>query len=75
MVLFLFSMGVTRGKWGTLINTLLDFKRDYDANLKLSVALPKVAGTAPARYRNAGLRDLGDEMWQHMRESRQGHQP
>ena len=27
MVLFLFSIGVTKGKWGTLINTLLDFKR------------------------------------------------
>ena len=26
MVLFLFSMGITKGKWGTLLNTLLDFK-------------------------------------------------
>ncbi|MFP3561845.1 arginine decarboxylase, partial [Paraburkholderia sp. SIMBA_049] len=27
-ILFLFSLGVTKGKWGTLVNTLLDFKRD-----------------------------------------------
>jgi arginine/lysine/ornithine decarboxylase len=31
-ILFLFSLDVTKGKWGTLINALLDFKRDYDAN-------------------------------------------
>ena len=73
MVLFLFSMGVTKGKWGTLINTLLDFKTDYDANVPLATALPKVVAAAPERYRNMGLRDLGDQIWQHMRESRQGH--
>jgi arginine decarboxylase len=73
MVLFLFSMGVTKGKWGTLINTLLDFKTDYDANVPVATALPKVAAAAPERYRNLGLRDLGDQIWQHMRESRQGH--
>ena len=31
MVLFLFSVGITKGKWGTLLNALLDFKTDYDA--------------------------------------------
>ena len=30
MVLFLFSVGITKGKWGTLLNALLDFKVDYD---------------------------------------------
>ena len=73
MVLFLFSMGVTKGKWGTLISALLDFKAAYDANELLVTALPKVAAADPKRYRNMGLRDLGDVMWQHMRESRQGH--
>jgi arginine decarboxylase len=73
MVLFLFSMGVTRGKWGTLVSSLLDFKTDYDANAPLATALPKVVAAAPARYRNLGLRDLGNEMWEHMRTSRQGH--
>ena len=33
--LFLFSMGITRGKWGTLINALLGFHRDILANTPL----------------------------------------
>ena len=73
MVLFLFSMGVTKGKWGTLINALLGFKSAYDANEPLTTALPKVVAADPNRYRNMGLRELGDAIWQHMRESRQGH--
>ena len=35
-ILFLFSIGITKGKWGTLLNALLDFKRDYDANTPLA---------------------------------------
>lgn len=73
MVLFLFSVGVTKGKWGTLINALLDFKVDYDRNAPLAEVLPGVASAAPDRYGRMGLRDLGDEMWAHMQKSRQGH--
>jgi arginine decarboxylase len=73
MVLFLFSMGVTKGKWGTLLNTLLDFKADYDRNAPLSEVLPGLVANAPHRYAGKGLKDLGDEMWQQLRTSRQGH--
>src|SRR5262245_58660746 len=73
MVLFLFSIGITKGKWGTLINTLLDFKADYDRNAPLAEVVPAVAAAAPDRYAGLGLRDLGDQMWEHMRKSRQGH--
>jgi arginine decarboxylase len=73
MVLFLFSMGVTKGKWGTLLNTLLDFKADYDRNAPLAQVLPGVLAAAPQRYAGKGLKDLGDEMWAHLRKSRQGH--
>src|SRR3954452_10756895 len=73
MVLFLFSLGITKGKWGTLINTLLDFKADYDRNAPLEEVLPAVAAAAPGRYAGMGLKDLGDEIWAHMRASRQGH--
>jgi arginine decarboxylase len=73
MVLFLFSMGVTKGKWGTLLNTLLDFKVDYDRNAPLTEVLPNIAAAAPDRYAGVGLKDLGDEMWAHLRKSRQGH--
>ncbi len=68
-ILFLFSLGVTKGKYGTLINALLKFKDDYDANAALSDVLPAVVATAPARYADMGLRDLADEMFAQMRET------
>ena len=55
MVLFLFSMGITKGKWGTLLNTLLDFKVDYDRNAPLAEVLPAVVAAAPQRYAGKGL--------------------
>jgi arginine decarboxylase len=73
MVLFLFSIGVTKGKWGTLLNTLLDFKVDYDRNAPLAEVLPSIVAAAPARYAGKGLKDLGNEMWQHLRKSKQGY--
>jgi arginine decarboxylase len=73
MVLFLFSMGVTKGKWGTLINTLLDFKRDYDSNAPLARTMPKVVAAAPALYGRMGLKELGDRMWDKLRASKMGH--
>jgi arginine decarboxylase len=72
MVLFLFSMGVTKGKWGTLINTLLDFKRDYDTNAPLAKAMPKVVAAAPDLYGKMGVKDLADRMWKMLTTSRLG---
>ncbi len=73
MVLFLFSVGITKGKWGTLLNTLLDFKADYDINAPLSEVLPGVLAAGPERYAGMGLKDLGDAMWAQMRKNKQGH--
>ena len=73
MVLFLFTLGITKGKWGTLIGALLDFKTDYDRNAPLEEVVPGVVAAAPSRYAGMGLKDLGDEMWAHMKQSRQGH--
>ncbi|MFV3303725.1 Orn/Lys/Arg decarboxylase N-terminal domain-containing protein [Pseudomonas sp. NY15181] len=67
-LLFLFSIGVTKGKWGTLINALLAFKRDYDANLSLSRALPQLVASWPERYGEMGLKDLADRMFEAMAE-------
>src|SRR5262249_38186013 len=66
-------MGVTKGKWGTLLNTLLDFKRDYDANTPLAKAMPKVVAAAPQVYAGMGVKDLGDKMWDKMRSGRMAH--
>jgi len=73
MVLFLFSLGITKGKWGTLVNALLDFKTDYDRDAPLPEVLPGIVAAAPERYAGLGLKGLGDEMWAHMKKSRQGH--
>jgi arginine decarboxylase len=73
MVLFMFSMGITKGKWGSLISALLDFKADYDRNAPLEQVLPGVVATSPARYAKLGLKDLGNQMWQRMRSTRQGY--
>jgi arginine decarboxylase len=70
-ILFLFTIGITRGKWGTLVNALLDFKRDVDANTALEEALPAIFRDDPKRYAGMGLRDLADQMFAQMRDSRQ----
>lgn len=70
-VLFLFSIGMTKGKWGTLLTTLINFKEDYDDNRPLALVLPKVAADYPERYRGKGLRDVADEMFDHYRRSGQ----
>ncbi|RJG08761.1 lysine decarboxylase [Pseudomonas cavernicola] len=59
--LVLFSMGITKGKWSTLLTELLEFKRHYDANVLLVDALPSIA-KADARYSGMGLRDLCDAL-------------
>jgi arginine/lysine/ornithine decarboxylase len=60
--LVLFSIGMTKGKWGTLLDGLLGFKRAYDTNMPLRDAIPKLVATDPQRYRHLGLADLCDEM-------------
>lgn len=69
-ILFLFSMGVTKGKWGTLVDALLDFKEDYDANTDLGRVLPALTTNHARRYRGMGLRDLAREMFAAMKELR-----
>ena len=67
-VLMLFSIGITKGKWGTLIDTLIKFKEDYDNNTALEEVLPDVVKAAPQRYTGMGLRDLCEEMFAAMKE-------
>ena len=71
-VMFLFSIGITKGKWGTLLTNLLAFKRAYDRNSPLSEVLPEIAAQYPDRYRDARLHDLGDELFEYLRENRPG---
>jgi arginine/lysine/ornithine decarboxylase len=72
-MLFLFSIGITKGKWGTLLNALLDFKHDYDDNTSLSEVLPALVRAHPDVYSSMGLRDLADQMFAQLKASRQTH--
>ncbi len=59
--LVLFSMGITKGKWSTLLTELLEFKRSYDANVRLINCLPSIV-REDTRYQHMGLRDLCDAL-------------
>jgi arginine decarboxylase len=72
-ILFLFSMGVTKGKWGSLLTALFDFKRDFDRNAPLREVLPALLEQAPERYGSLGLADLAGEMHGTLRETGQMH--
>ena len=70
-LLFLFSIGVTKGKWGTLLNALLEFKRDCDRNAPLAEVLPEVVHARPDVYGGLGLRELATRMFETLRETQQ----
>jgi arginine/lysine/ornithine decarboxylase len=72
-ILILFSIGITKGKWGTLLNALLEFKRDYDDNVPVAQVMPQLAASYPTTYGELGLRDLADQMFAQLRDSRQTH--
>lgn len=69
--LVLFSMGITKGKWSTLLTELLEFKRCHDENLPLSETLPSVVRAGASRYEGMGLRDLCGALHACYRESAQ----
>jgi lysine decarboxylase/arginine decarboxylase len=69
-VLFLFSVGITKGKWGTLLNAMLAFKDDYDKNAPLTETLPSLVKKYP-HYQGMGLKDLSDTMFAHVKSSGQ----
>ena len=69
-ILFLFSIGITKGKWGTLMSALLSFKHDYDQNTPLRQALPNLVEAYPDRYGGMGLHDLSDQMFARVADGR-----
>ena len=61
-ILTLFSIGITKGKWGSLVAALMRFKELYDANAPLGSVLPELVADHPERYGRLGLHDLAAEM-------------
>jgi len=53
----MFTIGITKGRWNTLVTALQQFKDDYDRNQLLWRVLPDFVAAHP-RYERIGLRDL-----------------
>ena len=71
-ILFLFSMGITKGKWGTLVSELFEIKRHYDEKSPLDEIFPDLTQQYPSRYEKMTLPDLVEEMHTFMRQNGQG---
>ena len=53
----MFTIGITKGRWNTMVTELQQFKDDYDKNHPLWKVLPEFVAKHPC-YERVGLRDL-----------------
>lgn len=70
-ILFLFSMGVTNGKWGTLVSELFEFKRLFDNGALMDDVLPNIVSAYPERYGGMSLAQLAKQMHEQIKSTRQ----
>ncbi|MFN5166769.1 MAG: Orn/Lys/Arg decarboxylase N-terminal domain-containing protein [Pseudomonadota bacterium] len=59
----MFTIGITKGRWNTLLTALQQFKDDYDKNAPMWRILPEFCAAHP-RYERMGLRDLCQDIHQ-----------
>ena len=57
----MFTIGITKGRWNTVVAALQQFKDDYDKNQPMWRMLPDFCQSQP-RYEGTGLRDLCDQI-------------
>jgi len=57
----MFTIGITKGRWNTMVTELQQFKDDYDKNAPLWRVLPEFVAKYP-RYEKIGLRDLCEQI-------------
>ncbi len=57
----MFTIGITKGRWNTMVAALQQFKDDYDKNQPLWKVLPEFVQKQP-RYEKVGLRDLCEQI-------------
>jgi arginine decarboxylase len=57
----MFTIGITKGRWNTLVAALQQFKDDYDKNQPMWRILPEFCQRFP-RYERVGLRDLSQQI-------------
>ena len=53
----MFTIGITKGRWNTLLTALQQFKDDYEKNQPMSRAIPEFS-QSHRRYQRMGLRDM-----------------
>jgi arginine decarboxylase len=57
----MFTIGITKGRWNTMLTALQQFKDEYDRNQPLWRVLPDFVAKHP-RYERMGLKDLSDSI-------------
>ncbi len=57
----MFTIGITKGRWNTLVTELQQFKMDYDTNQPLWRVMPDFVLAYP-QYERVGLRDLSNRI-------------
>ncbi len=57
----MFTIGITKGRWNTMLTALQQFKDDYDKNQPMWRILPEFCAKQP-RYERMGLKDLCQEI-------------
>jgi arginine decarboxylase len=57
----MFTIGITKGRWNTMVAALQQFKDDYDKNQPLWKVLPEFVQKHP-RYERIGLKDLSTQI-------------
>ncbi|MBU3719925.1 MAG: lysine decarboxylase [Burkholderiaceae bacterium] len=57
----MFTIGITKGRWNTLLTALQQFKDDYDKNQPMWRVLPEFCAKQP-RYERVGLADLCQQL-------------
>jgi len=70
-ILFLFSIGITKGKWGTLTTRFFSFKTLFDENTPLEDVFPDLVTKYPAVYAGKTLPQLAKEMHEFKRDTHQ----
>ncbi len=57
----MFTIGITKGRWNSLVTELQQFKADYDTNRPLWKVMPEFVAAHP-QYERIGLRDLSTQI-------------
>ncbi len=57
----MFTIGITKGRWNSLVTELQQFKTDYDTNQPLWRVMPEFVQAYP-QYERVGLRDLAQQI-------------